>query len=219
VVERDDNNDAFFYGSESFAACSDANEVLDVATKELRVLSGILKVFADSSEPLRAGSIRKRNAAGGEDQIIHIGTAHITSKGGHVSAVGIVTDSSGNLVVKSAPLPRTVAVEQLAASDAAVEKVMRLVAAPDSQTWAGMYRMLEVIVADVGSVHKLKNSVWSDSGQVVRFMRSANSVQASGDAARHGRENTEPPPDPMSADQAAAFLTQLIKTWLLSKKA
>lgn len=217
-VSKDERDSGFLYESDSFAACQTSEEVLKLANNELCVLSGVLKMVRDSPEPLRTGAVYRRNAAGGRDVFLHIQeTLHVRAEIGEVAVA--VTDADGNVITRPAPPPRTVTIARLAVTDASVAKAMRLLAAPDYKSWVGMYRIHEVIEADVGSESALKKRGWGSAQDLKRFKRSANSVTVAGDSARHGNEVEQPPKHPMSVDEAAAYLNYVLQSWLSSKGA
>lgn len=217
-VSKDERDGGFLYESDSFAACQTSVEVLKLANDELCVLSGVLKIVRDSPEPLRTGAVYRRNAAGGRDVFLHIQeTLHVRAEFGEVTVT--VTDAEGNVITRPAPPPRTVTIAQLAATDTSVAKAMRLLAAPDHKSWVGMYRIHEVIEADVGSENALKKRGWGSTQDLKRFKHSANSVTVAGDSARHGKEVDQPPKHPMSVDEAAAYLNYVLQSWLSSKGA
>ncbi len=60
---------------------------------------------------------------------------------------------------------------------------------------------------------------WCEGSDLKRFKRSANSVTVAGDDARHGKEWQVPPPNPMSLEEASAYVEQLVRRWLESKGA
>lgn len=217
-VSKDERDGGFFWGSDSLAACQTSEEVLKLANDELCVLSGVLKVVRDSPEPLRTGAVYRRNAAGGRDVFLHHQeTLHVRAEFGEFTVT--VADADGNFINTPAPPPRTLAIAQLAVTDASVAKAMRLLAAPDHKSWVGMYRIHEVIEADVGSESALKKRGWGSAQDLKRFKRSANSVTVAGDSARHGKEVEQPPKHPMSVDEAAAYLNYVLQSWLSSKGA
>lgn len=217
-VSKDERDGGFLYESDSFAACQTSEEVLKLANDELCVLSGVLKMMRDSPEPLRAGAVYRRNAAGGRDIFVHIQeTLQLRAELGEVTVT--VTDADGNVITRPAPPPSTVTIAQLAATDSSVAKAMRLLAAPDHKSWVGMYRIHEVIEADVGSENALKKRGWGSAQDLKRFKHSANSVTIAGDSARHGKEVEQPPKHPMSVDEAAAYLNYVLQSWLSSKGA
>jgi hypothetical protein len=217
-VSKDERDGAFLYESDSFAACQTSEEVLKFANDELCVLSGVLKMMHDSPEPLRTGAVYRRNAAGGRDIFLHIQeTLQARAEFGEVTVT--VSDANGNVITRPSPPPRTVTIAQLAATDTSVAKAMRLLAAQDHKSWVGMYRIHEVIEADVGSERALKKRGWGSVQDIKRFKHSANSVAVAGDSARHGKEVEQPPKHPMSVDEAAAYLNYVLQSWLSSKGA
>lgn len=217
-VSKDERDGGFLYASDSFASCRTADEVLKVANDELSVLSGVLKLTRDSPEPLRTGAVYRRNASGGRDVFVHVQeTLQVRAEVGEVTVK--VTDAEGNVIAGPAPTPRTLAIAQLAASDPSVSKAVRLLAEPDHKSWVGMYRIHEVIEADVGREHALKRCGWGSAQDLKRFKHSANSVAVAGDSARHGKEIEQSPKHPMSIDEAAAYLNYVLQAWLSSKGA
>lgn len=213
-IIKDEIEAGFLYESDAFAECSQPADVLKIANEELSVLSGVLKLTRNSPETLRTGAVYKRNASGKEIFICLQGISVRTEFGDLTVSV---TDNSGNLVFSPVVLPRSVTIAQLAVKFINVAKAMRLIAAPDYATWVGMYRVYEVIEADLGGEHKLKKYSWSSSSDLKRFKRSANSVTVAGDLARHGKETEKPPEDPMSLDEAAAYISYVLQSWLSLK--
>ena len=181
-------------------------------------MTGVQTCALPISEPLRAGAVYRRNAAGGRDIFVHIlETLQLRAELGEVTVT--VTDADGNVITRPAPPPSTVTIAQIAATDSSVAKAMRLLAAPDHKSWVGMYRIHEVIEADVGSENALKKRGWGSAQDLKRFKHSANSVTIAGDSARHGKEVEQPPKNPMSVDEAAAYLNYVLQSWLSSKGA
>ena len=215
-VIKDERDGGFLYESTAFAACTTAQEVLDIADQEFAVLSGVLKLVRESPEPLRSGAVYRKNAAGGRDVFVQIReTVQLRAEIGEVTVT--VTDSHGNVMTKPSPPPRTVLLAQLAASDAAVAKVLRLQSDEGAKSWVGLYRIYEVVEADVGGQAALAKRRWGSASDLKRFKHSANSVTVAGDAARHGRESEKPPKHPMSPDEAAAYVGYVLQAWLASK--
>jgi ABC-type Fe3+-hydroxamate transport system substrate-binding protein len=145
----------FLYESDAFAGCTASEDVLAIADGELRTLSGVFKLVRESHEPLRSGAVYKTNAAGGKDVFVHVQEVlQVRVEFGEPTIT--VTDSAGNDITPPSPPPRTVVLARLAATDVAVAKALRLLAAPDSKSWVGLYRMHEVVEADVGGEKTLK---------------------------------------------------------------
>ncbi|MFZ1765098.1 MAG: hypothetical protein WAT68_00280 [Candidatus Nitrotoga sp.] len=133
------------------------------------------------------------------------------------AVTAVVTDASGNVITRPSPPPRSAVLLQLAYTDQAVAKVLRLLSAADAMTWVGLYRLHEVIEADVGGQHKLEKSGWGSTDDFRRFKHSANSVQVGGDKSRHGKEPQVPPKNPMTLAEAEAYGKYIVQAWLTSK--
>ncbi len=74
-----------------------------------------------------------------------------------------------------------------------------------------------MIEGDVGGQHELEKKDWVPRDKLDLFGRTANSPEAVGDAARHGRQSGEPPKEPMELYEAQALIKTLVKKWLESK--
>lgn len=200
---------------DGFGACADSSEVLAMAERQLTVLTGILKLERNPQGPLEAGAVfRRRN--GGRDIFVHVREAlQATFQVGDVEVT--VTDAEGNVVPSPVVPARAVRIAELCMTEKAVEKVMRLRAAPDAGTWVGLYRIYEVVASDAGGEDVLTARSWSSGQEQRRFRHSANSITVAGDDARHGKELTDPPTHPMTLDEASGYVERLIRRWLDSK--
>jgi hypothetical protein len=214
-VLRDEQYD-FVFEADAFASCSLPEEVLTLADKELSTLSGLLKLDRGSCESLRSGAVYRHNAVGGRDVSIHVRDGlRIHSA---VGTLGVTsTDSQDNVETKLPPPPRMLAWSRLAASDAAVAKVLRLLDSDDAKSWTGLYRIHEVIASDVGGEDILEKRGWAPRNAMKRFKHSANSVTVAGDRARHGKEHSKPPKRPMLLDEAESYVLGVVQAWLTSK--
>jgi len=95
--------------------------------------------------------------------------------------------------------------------DQVVAKALRLRNA-DNLDWVDLYRLYELIENDVGRpMHQLG---WASRSELDRFARTANSVAAAGDKARHGVERTHPPRKPMTFSHARELIDRIMKAWL-----
>lgn len=217
VIAQSDSDQAYVLQLDAFSACKDSTEVLELAERQLGILSGILKLERNSPDAIRAGAVfRRRNE--GRDVFVHVrDTLRINVEMGE--SLVTVTDANGNVLSKpEAPAP-VVRIAELCAEDSSVEKVMRLLAASDAKGWVGLYRIYEVVESDVGSEAALQAQAWGAGSDLKRFKRSANSVTVAGDEARHGKEWQVPPPNPMSLEEAGAYVEQLVRSWLTGKGA
>ncbi len=131
------------------------------------------------------------------------------------ATLSVAGASATALPVRASPV---VSLVEQAMRDQSVAKALRLLAG-DPNTWVGLYRIHEVIDNDLGGEHALIKKGWVGSRQLKRFKHSANSVAVGGDSARHGKELTVPPRDPMSLTEAQAYVRYILEAWLVSKNA
>lgn len=207
----------YLYESDSLNALMTSAEVVITARDELRVLSGILKLERGVSVLMQPGAVSRVAHDGGRDTFLR----HRSS--GPRVLFGSPTELQSGPVSDAPPLnatpPRAATILQVSARDTAVSKVLRLLSDPDAASWVGLYRIHEVIEADVGGQHSMQKMGWVSSEDLKRFKHSANSVQVGGDAARHGKEQHLPPKNPLTLSEAASYLTYVLHTWLASKSA
>ncbi|WP_155888331.1 hypothetical protein [Cupriavidus sp. WS] len=217
MVTHSRESPAYLYESESFHQCCSPEEVEQLAEQELAVLSGILKLERNARDSLTYDAIYKPNLSGGEDVFVRIRDS-IEARA-EVGAIAVVaSDAAGSVVGKSAlPPPRAALLLQLGADDEAVAKVLRLLNGLDAASWVGLYRICEVIEADVGGQHKLEKQGWGSAEDLRRFKHSANSVQVGGDKSRHGKEPQQPPKNPMTLPEAEGYVRYILQAWLARK--
>lgn len=219
-VLRDEKSPGYLYESDSFHSCFTSEEVEQLAEEELAILSGILKLERDASDGLKYCAVYRQNPNGGRDIFVCIRES-LQVRGGEMGTVtAVVTDAAGNVITQPEPSPsRSAVLLQLAAGDAAIAKVLRLLSAPDAMTWVGLYRIQEVIEGDIGGQHKLEKQGWGSAEDLRRFKHSANSVQVGGDKSRHGNGTQVPPKNPMTQVEAKAYGKRILQAWLASKGA
>jgi hypothetical protein len=215
-VARDERDGVFLYESALFQTCTTSEEVWAIADEQLAILSGVLTILRSSREPLISGAVYRRNAAGGRDVFVRV--QHTVQARAEVGEVTVtVNDSEGNPITRPSLPPRIMVFMQLAAVDSAVAKVLRLQSLKESRSWVGLYRIYEVIEADVGGQEALKLRSWGTASDLKRFRHSANSVAVAGDTARHGKEPQQPPRQPMSQEEAATYVERMVQCWLTCK--
>ncbi len=216
-ILRDQLAPGFLYESDTFNACTVSDEVERIAGDELAELSGILRLELNAREALRLGAIFRPNPNGGRDTWVRVRETQIQVRMGVPTVV--ITDAAGNTISAPPPPPRSKVISRIAEGDDAVAKVLRLLSATDAAAWVGLYRIHEVIEADVGGESNLKQQGWGSQGDPKRFKHSANSVNVGGDLSRHGSESTSPPKNPMTLAEAEAYVKYVVQCWLVTKGA
>ena len=109
--------------------------------------------------------------------------------------------------------PLTLELLEFAGDDDAVSHVLRLVA-EDSVSWVGLYRIMEAVEGYAGGSSELVRRGWVPKKTLELFKHTACSPGAIGDAARHGRERSAPPPHPMKLDDAKSLIREIVISWL-----
>jgi hypothetical protein len=135
------------------------------------------------------------------------------SRDGFVALLITHADGTVKQVDASTKLDADVSV---ASSDEQVQRALRLFGAGD-RDWRELYKVLEVIEADVGGPRAIDIAGWADEATLRRFKHTANSLGALGDGARHAAETTQPPQNPMPLEDATAMVRDVLRSWIESK--
>lgn len=81
-------------------------------------------------------------------------------------------------------------------------------------TWGNLYKVYEIIRADVG---KEALERWSSRRRLGVFTQTSNSWEAAGDSARHGPGEVPAPAIPMSLAEAVNLIRGCLEHWLREK--
>lgn len=215
-VLRDQIDSGFIYESDVFLSENDPHEVLSLARAELQVLSGVLRFTRNSLQPLKAGAVFRLRQDGVRDTFVFShGVTGVHIEVGEPSVH--ILDVDGKPVPQPVNIPQSVRLSLLALNDPEVAKAMRLLASSTYSKWVEMYRLYEVVEESVGGQRELVKRNWCAVDAIRRFKHTANSVSALGDESRHGREDTNPPRDPMTHDEGTAFLNCILQSWFAEK--
>ncbi len=93
---------------------------------------------------------------------------------------------------------------------ATVEGRSRMTADPS----VNLYKAWEVICDAAGGLHQVVRNGWTDDDERRRFTGTAQSRDELGDAARHASEKYKAPKNPMTLDEARAFVRSVIEAWV-----
>ncbi len=110
--------------------------------------------------------------------------------------------------------PPVVTWVELSKKDPHVAWVLRLIGY-DFETWSGLYKIYEAIEADVGNIPR---KGWCTKTELRKFKQTANSPEALGVHARHGKV-IQAPPDPVSLSSAKSLIRRLLNEWFKMKRA
>lgn len=195
-------------------AVAGADEAQKAAKARVARLHALLKVAGlfmpdfNASEPFRV------RPDGGRDLY-----ASITENVYALDSISVEGGGAGAVQDVQQEKPYLVKLDELARSDEDVATVLRLLVVPDGETWTGLYRISEVIERAEGGWPKLVARGWTSRTQRERFRRTSNSMAAVGDGARHGSEEHEPPPNPMTLEEGRSYLLMLVQAWFADRLA
>jgi hypothetical protein len=82
--------------------------------------------------------------------------------------------------------------------------------------WFDLYKVYEIIRANVGNEAALRAKNWVPASDLKAFTASANLPAVSGAAARHARASTGAPKQIMDLRQARTMINLLVVAWLKS---
>ncbi len=211
IIERDGSH---YLRADAFRDLADVGDVRAVAAELLRRANGAARLARGQPTNVELGHPMLVSEEGQKQHFVEF-TAEVR-----------VTASLGVEVIRADGTREHVPVDDdeaeeheqepqswltLADKDAKVAQALRLLG-QNGLTWAGLYHLYEIVLADVGN--RIYDEGWATQSEVERFRRTANSPAILGEHARHGRENTQPPPNPMSEDDAKQLITGVVVRWL-----
>lgn len=193
------------------AGGNQARQAAEMRVSRLHALlkaAGLWRPDFSAGEPFKVWSDGRRE--------LH---ATIIEKAYAFDSIAVDGDGAGAAQDGQHEKPYLVKLNELAESDEDVALVLRLLTVPDGEAWTGLYRISEVIEEAEGGWRKLVDKGWTSKTQRNRFRRTSNSLAVAGDGARHGKEEQEPPPNPMTLEEGRAYLLMLIQAWFAERMA
>lgn len=206
IVKRDKE---YVLEAEAFAELESAQAVTQEAEKILTALSGSARLVLGSHTSLSAGAVYRVKEDGSRDIFVSLKPATMRIRAMPLTATVTRANSTKEVRHPADPIAKWL---PLATTDEAVAKVLRL-RNSDELGWVDLYRVYEVIEDNIGSSTIVANG-WATKRSIERFTRTANSVTAAGDKARHGRERSQPPRNPVRLSEARELVDQILKGWL-----
>ena len=208
ITERDGQ---FHLESTRFESLNTDQEVRYVVSEILPILTGAARLSLGGRTPLRMGGVARVKEDGTREMFLFVSdTIHVMD-----SAIVEIQKGDGTVEVVK-PADRVPSWVNLGLADSKVAKALRLIGT-EKHDWASLYRLYEVIEGDIGGMDKIADRDWATKASIRRFKHTANSPAAVGDASRHGKESTVPPPNPMELGEARALVEMILHNWLHSK--
>lgn len=188
------------------------DEAQKAAEARVARLHALLKVAGLWMPGFSAGDPFRVRSDGGRDYY-----ASIVSKVYAFDRIAIEAEGAEADQEAASEKPFLVRLDELAAIDEDVAKVLRLLVVLDCDLWTGLYRVFEVIEAAEGGWKRLRAKGWISKTQKERFDRTSNCAITGGDSARHGYQDEEPPSKPMTLEEGRAWLLALVQFWLAER--
>ena len=203
-------NGEFNLRSKGFGNLTSHEEVQESVTKILPALNGATKLAAlGPYTPITTGSISRINDDGTRHAYITMTSSIVVS-----ATCSVTVIHADGTIEEDRPAAPVVTWFELSKRDARVKWALRLIE-NDFETWPGLYKIYEVIEEDIGYIPR---KGWCTETELKRFKRTANSPEALGVHARHGKMSS-PPPDPVSLSSAKSLIRKLLDNWFEEKRA
>jgi hypothetical protein len=205
VVERPDG---YYLKSELFEAIEDADQVRASAQELLERLVGAAKVYSPSLGPVGLSAVVRQEEDGRRHAYVYLSGAIKTRS--KTSAAQLTVNGKEEI----SQVPRIALWAPIAKDDEKVRQALRLWV-KGSENWAELYKVLEIILSEVGGA--IYSNGWVPSKEVKRFKHTADSAEALGDQARHAKKDRLPPRKPMTIQEAKRLIKGLLERWIDSK--
>lgn len=191
------------------AGYDEAKRAADARVERLHALLKVAGLWAPdfgADEPFRV------RPDGGRDYF-----ASMVEKVYAFDRLEIEVEGAGADQEATSEMPFLVRLDELAAIDEDVAKVLRLLVVLDCDLWTGLYRVYEVVEAAERGWPRLVEKGWTSEPQKERFERTSNCSITGGDSARHGHQKHVPPSNPMTLQEGRAWLLALVQFWLAER--
>lgn len=209
-ITKDREN--FVLKSTEFEILDDESEVEHKARELLSLINGAATLLLDMPKPLTMGGV-VRVKDDGRREIFVSASSSVTVRS-RVSLSLVQTNGSVKEVGKANPW--ILSWVRIGRNDRSVFDVLRRFG-EGTLTWGDLYRILEIILADVGGLDSIAKKGWATKKAIRLFRHTACSPTAIGDEARHGTQKTKPPREPIPFSEAKALIKTIIHNWLRSK--
>lgn len=211
AVEHDE--DAYYLTSTEFEAMADSGDVLKHAHSIVAGLNGLLRLHG--YQPVEANGLVEEVSSGQRKRSMH-SSASLSFRS-KLTATATVTGPNGEVREESLERPDDAGpIAALLGADDKVARALRVFGSP--RTWTSLYHGYEIVEEEQGGELSMLKVGWVPTDQIKRFKHTANSVEAGGDASRHGK-TFDSPARPMSLSEAETLVGAILKQWLESKLA
>jgi hypothetical protein len=208
-VVQDDGS--FFLEASAFDELDSTVEISTETRALVPLLNGTARLERLNHHDVEAGgAIQELGENGGvqhQHRVLHAVSAELRMMPGiHALMVGDVPPAAP----EAGSLPADV-ILRAALADGGARSALRW-GGEGPRDFMRLYKIVELITsrADIAA------EGWASKNELTRFGRTAQHPEAAGDAARHARPRGEPPPKPMSPEEAEDLVRRVLNGWLLS---
>lgn len=188
--------------------CVSCDDCTIQATDWVKSLNGALMFMNGCAEPVVFSDIYQENEQG---HIKYYLSFHDTIR--MSSSLCFEVIHKDGTVESYYPAMQVAEWMQVMESNQTLKTVFHLMGEGD-KSWVNLYRIFEVIKADLGGQEDLLNKNWVTKQQLNRFTQTANHPAIIGHEARHGHNNAALPKNPMNHAEAMAFVVGLVNNWI-----
>ena len=188
---------------------SDATQVKAAADEQIARLSGSASLTLGAIDPIKVASVILISDDGSRNIHVFPDPVVVTFRTSVPTVQIRRADGTEEIHRPADPVKAWLAAAE---SSDDVARALRLFEGREHD-WVELYRLLEIVEASV-SRKGITDAGWATKKQLERFRRTANSLKAAGAAARHGREHTQPPPQPMPLNDARELIRRVVRQWL-----
>jgi hypothetical protein len=191
-----------------FNALADDAEVYAKAKCLMPTINGLASVFHPGYRNVTlSGGIASVDADGTRKRFIHESlTETIRFKDSAEAAGGATVGKCSN--------PAADAVK-VAFNEEIVNRALQFFC--QAKSWVNLYKVLDAIRDDLGSLDALNKKNWVAAAEISRFTGTANNHTAAEGEARHGLDYGRPMANPMTLIEAETLMRTLLQKWLTSK--
>jgi hypothetical protein len=208
ILKRDNE---YFLDGTLFHPLGSVEDVRTTAEELVTLLSGAAALSLESRTPIRVANVAQVSDTG--EHHINVWVHETISFGDSWTVTKVSADGTTETSRPGDVIPHWLKVAQ---RNSNVAKVLRLLG-DSPRDWVSLYRIFEVIEANVGGLDGICAQGWASKVAMRRFKHTANSPKAIGDSARHGSESTDPPSRPMDLGEVRSLIRSVVHSWLASR--
>lgn len=205
---RKDEDDHYYLRSSDFDSLADEEAVRTRALELVERMNWAAKFHSgDGYQPVELDVVTRVDEDG--KRMHHITLTSKIEARSRMSAKPTVIREGDS---PNAPRPpsEVESIFALAERDARVADALRYF---DRGDWVNLYKAWEVVGDAAGGARNIVTNGWATRDTQSRFTQTAQSRKVLGDEARHAIDKKDPPKNPMTLDEARAFVKSVMEAW------